>query len=138
MSRVIHTQSPGKIRSHHRRTIAEALRRLSQKRELDDEVKDLSAMIVFCMHEMADTIEQTTSAWEKRDYYLKADRFREKWRWLEPMTDQISAVIYEQQWAQLPDVLIQLMPHFSDISVKRLTREPVLWQGAYDRLMEGE
>jgi hypothetical protein len=136
MSRIIATEGPGKIRSQHRRTIAEALRRLSQKPSLDDEVKDLAALIVFCLHRIADTIEQTTDAWDKRNYYLKADHFREGWRWVEPMTDELSAVIYEERWNQLPEVLVQLMPHFSDITIKKLTRKPSLWKGAYDRFMQ--
>ena len=43
MSRIIATESPGKIRNQHRRTIAESLRCISQKPRLDDEVKDLAA-----------------------------------------------------------------------------------------------
>ena len=138
MSRIVSTEGPGKIRSQHRRTIAEALRRLSQKPRLDEEAQDLAALIVICLHRIADTNEQTTEAWEKRDYYLKADRFREEWRWVEPMADQLSAVIYEERWSQLPDVLVQLMPHFSDVKIAKLTRKPSLWKGAYRKLMEGE
>ena len=136
MSRIISTEGPGKVRSQHRRTIAEALRRLSQKPGLDDEVKDLTALIVFCLHRIADTVEQTTEAWDKRNYYLKADRFREGWRWVEPMTDELSAIIYEERWNQLPETLVQLMPHFSDITIKKLTRKPTLWKGAYDKFMQ--
>lgn len=138
MSRIISTEGPGKIRNQHRRTIAEALRRLSMKQRPDDEARDLAALIVLCLYRIADTVERTTEAWEKRDYYLKADRFREGWRWVEPMADQLSAIIYEERWSELPDVLVQLMPHFSDITVKKLTRKPSLWKGAYKKLLEGE
>jgi hypothetical protein len=108
------------------------------KQRMDDEVKDLVALIVLCLHRIADTIEQTTEAWEKRDYYLKADRFREEWRWVEPMADQLSAVIYEERWGQMPDVLVQLMPYFSDVTIKKMTRQPSLWQGAYEKFMQGD
>jgi len=136
MSRIIATESPGKVRTQHRRTIAEALRRLSQKRELDGEAKDLSALIIFCLHGIADTVDRTIEAWEKRDYYLKAERFREQWRWLEPVTDELSAVVYEGQWEQLPAALAGLMPHFADVKIKQMTRKPVLWQGAYEKFMQ--
>jgi len=136
MGRVISVQAPGKIRNHHRRTVAEVLRRLSQKRELDDEAKDLAALIVFCLQSMSDTIDRAIEAWEKRDYWMKAERFREQWRWLDPMTDELSGVIYEGQWDQLPVVLAQLMPHFADVTVKKMTRKPSLWRGAYDKLMQ--
>ena len=135
MSRVISVDGPGKVRNRHRRTIAEALRRLSQKPDLDEEAKDLAAIIVFSLHGIADTIDHTTAAWEKRDYFLKADRFREGWRWLEPMADELGAVLYEGRWEQLPAALAQLMPHFADIRVKKMTRKPILWQGAYEKFM---
>ena len=138
MSRVISTEGPGKVRHQHRRTIAEALRRLGQKLQLDDEARDLVALIVFSLHRMADTVDQTIDAWERRDYFLKAERFREQWRWLEPITDELSGVIYTGQWDQLPAVLARLIPHFADVKVKQMTRKPTLWQGAYEKLMRGE
>jgi len=135
MSRVISIESPGKTRNQHRRTIAEALRRLGQKPKLDGEAKDLVALIVFCLHGMADTVDQTIEAWEKRDYWMKAERFREQWRWLEPTADELSGVIYQGKWDQLPAVLAHLMPHFADVKVKQMTRKPALWQGAFERFM---
>jgi len=136
MSRVITTQGPGQARHRHRRTIAEALRRLSQKPGLDDEAKDLSALIVFSLHGMADTVDRTIDAWEKRDYWMKAERFREQWRWLEPTADELSAIIYEGHWNQLPVVLAQLISHFADVKVKQMTRKPAVWQGAYEKFMQ--
>jgi len=81
-------------------------------------------------------VDRTIEAWEKRDYYLKAERFREEWRWLEPTTDELSAVLYEERWDQLPIALAQLMPYFTDITVKKMTRNPRLWQGAYEKLVQ--
>jgi hypothetical protein len=136
MSRVITTESPGKVRSQHRRTIAEALRRLSQKPQLDDEVKDLVAIIVFSLHGIADTVEQTIDAWEKRDYYMKAEHFRQEWRWLGRTTDELSALIYKDRWDQLPAALARLIPHFADIKIKQMTRSSSVWQGAYEKFMQ--
>jgi len=136
MSRIISTNGPGKVRNQHRRTIAEALRRLSQKPRVDDEAKDLAALIVFCLQRMAETVEHTTEAWEKRDYYMKAERFREQWRWLDPAADQLGAVIYREAWDQLPATLVDLMPHFADIKIKQMTRKPSLWEGAYAKFLE--
>lgn len=109
---------------------------MSKKRRVDQEAKDLAALIIFSLRGIAETIERTTEAWEKRDYYLKADRFREQWRWLDPITDDLSAVAYGEQWDRLPDVLTELMPRFADVRIKRLTRKPSLWEGAYERLLQ--
>lgn len=135
MSRLITTDTPGNMRNRHRRTIAEALRALSQKPQLDDEAKDLAALIVFCLHGIADTVEQTIRAWEKRNYYVKAEHFRQQWLWLEPVTEDLSATIYAEQWDRLPGVLARLMPHFADITIRQMTRKPTLWQGAYERFL---
>ncbi|HET90236.1 MAG TPA: hypothetical protein ENN99_05790 [Chloroflexi bacterium] len=136
MSRVISLDGPGKTRNHHRRTIAEALRLLTQKPQLDEEARDLAALIVFCLHGIADTVDQTIGAWEKRDYWMKAERFREEWRWLDPLADELSTVIYRGMWDQLPVILARLMPYFSDVKVKKMTRDPALWHGAYQKLVE--
>jgi len=138
MSRVISLDGPGKVRNQHRRTVAEALRRLSQKSQLDDEARDLAALIVFCLHGIADTIDQAIDAWERRDYWMKAERFREEWRWLEPVTDELSGIIFEGQWDQLPMALAQLMPHFADVRIKKMTRKPTLWQGAYEKFVRDD
>jgi hypothetical protein len=137
MSRIIYTETPGKTRHQYRRSIAEMLRRLSQKKRIDDEAKDQAALIVLCLQGMADTVDQTVLAWEKRDYWMKAEHFRREWEWLDPMADQLGRVIYEGRWQELPVTLAKLAPHFSDIGVKRLTRKPEFWEGAYRKLMEG-
>ena len=138
MNRVISTDSPGKVRNHHRRTIAEALRRVSQKSDIDDEAKDLAALIVYSLQGISETVDRTIDAWERRDYYMKAERFREKWRWLDPLTDELIGVIYEGRWGQLSTALASLLPYFADVKIKQMTRKPMLWQGAYERFMEGE
>jgi hypothetical protein len=136
VSRIIYTETPGKTRHQYRRSIAEMLRRLSQKQRVDEEAKDQAALIVLCLQGMADTVDQTVLAWEKRDYWMKAERFRREWEWLDPVADQLSRVIHTGRWDELPAALASLAPHFSDIAVKRMTRDPTFWQGAYRKLME--
>ena len=137
MTRVIYTETPGKTRYHYRRSVAEMLRRLSQKERIDSEAKDQAALIVLCLQGMADTVDQTVRAWEKRDYWMKAEHFGREWAWLDPLADQLGALIYEERWHELPDLLAKLAPHFADVTVKRMTRKPNFWQGAYKRLMKG-
>ena len=49
MSRVIHVDNPGKRRNAARRSIAEILRYLSRKAQIDDEARDMSAALVFLL-----------------------------------------------------------------------------------------
>jgi len=135
MSRVINLNGPGKERNRWRRTVAEALRRLMSKPELDAEARDLAALVILGLRGIAETIERTTEPWEKRNYYLKADRFRLEWEWAGQAAERMTATIKSGYWQDLPSQLAELLPRFADIRVARLTRSPATWKGCYRRLM---
>ncbi|MFQ5797038.1 MAG: hypothetical protein ACE5JP_18625 [Candidatus Bipolaricaulia bacterium] len=138
MSRVIHTDSPGAQRQRVRRTIAEALRRLMEKGSFDEETRDLAALIVVSLRELSKGVDRSASAWEKRGYYIKADRFRREWEWVDRTADELATLLRGEEWVRLPVVLARLAPRFADIKIRRLTRSSALWQGCYQRLMEKE
>lgn len=135
MGRVINTDSTGKRRNQLMRTSAEILRRLSQKRAVDAEVKDMVATLVFCFREIDEGIEQSTTAWEKRDYWMKAEEFRRRWYWVGLMEAELKSLVLKDEWQKLPDLLVKLMPHLSDIKVTKFTRKEGDWQGSYNRLL---
>jgi hypothetical protein len=138
MSRVINTDSTGKQRNQLMRTAAEILRRLSQKTDIDAEVKDMLAMLVYCFREIEEGIDQSAAAWEKRDYWVKAEELRQRWGWPGDMADQIQAIVYQEDWGKLPTLIVKLLPRFADIKITKLTRSEALWQGAYERLMRAK
>lgn len=117
------------------RSAAEIMRRLAAKPSADDEVRDMAAAMVFLFREISETVEEVTRAWEKRDYWIKADRFRLEWEWAEQAAADLVDVIRNEAWDLLPRLLMDLFPHFASIRVKKLTRKPELWQGAYRRLL---
>jgi hypothetical protein len=137
MSRIINTFSPGKRRNQLRRTIAEILRRLMLKRELDPEAKDMAATLVFALRGIAETIDESTVAWEKRNYFLKADRFRRRWGWVTVHAERLHNLVVDDGWEQLPQELATLAAYFSDVRVIKLTRPPSTWQSNY-RLLKRE
>ena len=138
MSRVINVNSPTKIRNHHRRTIAEILRHLSLKQTFDDEAKDMAAFIVFALQEMYDVSEQSAAAWEKRGYWMKAERFLRDWRWSIEMAANLDDVLRHEAFDLLPELIAGLFPRFADIQLKRMLRKPITWQGAYQKLLATE
>lgn len=135
MGRVINTDSTGKKRNQNMRTCAEVLRHLSQKQTVDDETRDMTALMVYCLREIDDGIEQSAAVWEKRDYWMKAEEFRERWRWVGNMADELQQIIFDDDWQQLPDMLIRLLPYFSDIKVNKFTRKASAWDGCYRQLL---
>jgi hypothetical protein len=138
LTRIIATESVGQQRHKLRRTIAEALRRLATKQTFDQESLDLAALIVFSLRRLEEGIEQTTTAWEKRDYYLKADRFRLEWDWLNDTAYNLETALLLGNHDRVPEILATLFPKFADITIARYTRSPKLWEGCYQRLQSGE
>ena len=135
MSRLVNPSDPGTERAQLRRTIAEILRHLMFKPRLDDETKDMAATLVYVLRAMVKTVETTTVAWEKRDYFLKADRFRLEWEWVEPSAKRLEALIRSGRWEALPHELAALSAHFADIRISKMTRSEAIWADAYKRLL---
>ena len=136
MARVINTNSPGKRRNAHLRTIAEILRRLSQQQEISPDTKDMVAMLVYCLRGIDSTVEESMVAWEKRGYWKKSDEFQQKWWWAARLSRSIEELLQNESWDKLPEILMQLYTHVSGLKVNRLTRDPSAWQGAYQKLLE--
>lgn len=128
--------TPGTQRNRLRRTIAEALRLLVLKQTLDDEAKDLAATIVFALRGIREGVEQTAAAWEKRNYFLKADRFRMEWDWVPRVEREMTEMILLGEWHRLLPVLGELTGRFHDVTVTKVTRSAQFWEGAYERLLE--
>lgn len=135
MGRIINTANPGTERNRWRRTVAEALRHLMSKRSLDAEAQDQAALIVFGLRSIAETIEVTAEAWEKRDYYVKADRFRMDWEWAARAAAKMTETIKSGRWQDLPPQLAELLPYFADIRLTKMTRGAETWGGCYEALM---
>ncbi len=136
MSRVINVDSPGKLRSQLMRTAAEVIRRLSLKNEVDEEARDMAALLVYCFREIDTGIDQSVQAWEKRDYWVKAEKFRLQWAWVKQAEADLARILRNEEWDQLPLALVRLLPQFRTIKIAKFTRKPSLWQGSYQRLLQ--
>ncbi len=108
---------------------------MAGKRELDEESKDLSAAMVFLLREITAGVDTSAEAWEKRGYWLKADRFRLEWEWAIQAAEDVEDVIRHGAWDLLPRLMADLLPHLAGVQVKKMTRQPELWKGAHALLM---
>ena len=135
MSRLINGTNPGTERNQLRRTVAEALRHLMGKKQIDEESKDLVALIVYSLRGISEGIEQSARAWEKRDYFVKADKFRMDWAWAEKYANKLEVIMRGELWTELPLALAELAAKFSDITITKFVRTDALWRGRYRQLM---
>jgi hypothetical protein len=127
--------NPGTERNQLRRTVAEALRHLMSKKKIDDESKDLVALIVYSLRGICEGVEQSARAWEKRDYFVKADKFRMDWAWAEKYANKLEVIMRGELWGELPLALAELAAKFSDITITKFVRTDALWKGRYRQLM---
>lgn len=135
MGRVINTNNPTAARNYSRRTVAEMLRQISHKSAIDAETKDMAAALIFALRDIQSNVQQSAEAWEKRGYWMKAERFLREWNWVKEIAYNLEDVLRYEAWDLLPELLSQLLPHVADIEVTKLMRTAITWQGAYARLL---
>ena len=142
MSRIIQTgQTPAKRRHAHRRSCAEVLRLLAERTAggFDDEARDMAAFLVFNLRGIYATIDESAHAWDDKNYWKKAEGLRERWRWSQTAARELEALLRQDKWREVPPLLITLIPHFGDVTVKSITRDADWWCGALRALLrEGD
>jgi len=134
MSRVINPNVPGKERNRLKRATALALRELMQESEITEKTRDLVAFIVLALEGIEKTVEITTSAWEKRDYWIKADRFRLEWEWAGRLGTQLRKLALSEDWDGIPKIAAQIFQHVGDENISNNHRMGKPWIGAWKEL----
>jgi hypothetical protein len=134
MSRIINTDSTGKQRSQLTKAAAHALRQLSQQTDFGDEARDLAAFIALALRSIHNGIDSSVSAWEKRGYWVKADRFRMEWAWADGMASRLREAILKDDWPAVAQLSIQTAQRLKSVQVSSNSRIGKPWEGAYARL----
>ncbi len=136
MSRLVNTDGVGKQRDRLMKAVALALRSLATRQQVDDEARDLVAFIALALNEIHETIDVTTQAWEKRDYWLKADQFRREWAWAGRMGDKLERVVLGDMWPDLPALMADLAKHLEKVNLPKRNTLGTPWVGALKKLRE--
>ena len=134
MSRVINPDSAGKQRTKLSKTIVLALRQLARQSETGAETRDLAAFIAVALEAIFQGIDASVAAWEKRGYWVKADKFRMEWAWTGPVAEKMRAAIAADDWASLAMLSAQVGQKLSKVQVADNHRLGKPWAGAYERM----
>lgn len=136
MSRVINPESAGKERTRLTKAVALAVRELARQGEPNDQARDLAAFVALALQAIAETIDVSVAAWEKRDYWVKADRFRMDWLWAGQYAAKMRAAVLQEDWATIALVMTQTAQKLSRVDVPAGHRLGTPWVGAYRQLKE--
>ena len=134
MSRVINPESAGKDRTRLTKAIVLAVRELAKQKEVNNEAKDLAAFIALALKTISEGIDVSVAAWEKRDYWVKADKFRMEWMWSGQYADKMKVAIVTNDWGTIAMLMPQIAQKLGKIVVSDNHRLGKPWVGAYKQL----
>jgi len=134
VSRIINPDSAGRERDRLTKAIVLAVRELARQTEAGDESRDLAAFIALALAIVSETIDISVAAWEKRDYWVKADRFRMDWAWAEQMAEKMRNAVQTENWSTVANVAALTAQKLNRITVPVGNRLGKPWVGAWDEL----
>jgi hypothetical protein len=134
LSRVINPDSVGKERTRLTKGIVLCIRQLAKQAKVTPETKDQAAYIALALQGIADGIDVSVAAWEKRDYWVKADKFRMEWMWAGQLAAKMKEAVLADDWATIAMLMPQIAQRFNKIEVSDNHRLGTPWTGAYTLL----
>jgi hypothetical protein len=134
LGRIIKTGSAGKDRLLFEKGIVVAIRELTKQTDLNETTYDLVAYIALSLKAIGNTIDVSVAAWEKRDYWLKADRYRMEWNWTSKLGDELEIAILKEDWGNVTRIIAQVTQRMSKVNVAQRNRLGTPWVGSWDRL----
>lgn len=134
MSRVINPEGAGKERSRLVKSIVLSMRELLRQSEPNAQSRDLVAYIALALLKISETVESSVVAWEKKGYWVKADRFRMDWAWTERLGNQMRQAIFADDWGSIAMLVAQLGGKLNHVEVSPRNRLGTPWVGAFDQL----
>jgi len=134
MSRVINPDSTGKQRTQLSKAIVLAVRELARQSDVTDQTRDLAAFIAIALQIIADGIDVSVTAWEKRDYWIKADKFRMEWAWAGQIAEKMRASVLSDDWATVAVLSAQIAQKLTKVQVSENHRLGKPWVGSFKQL----
>ena len=138
MSRIINIDGVGKQRKRFTREVVLAIRELMQQSDVTDETRDLAAFIALRLEAIFETIEVTVAPWEKRDYWVKADRFRMEWAWSELYAKEMWEAVSQDNWTGVAIVSAKTAEKLKKVQVPQRHRLGEPWHGAWQELIKSK
>ena len=133
MSRVININGTGKERNTFTRGIVAALRELMKQKVPDAHSYDLAAFIGLSLLAIDANVEQSVKAWEKRDYWVKADRFRMEWAWAGSLGREILKGLDNGDWSVIAICSAKIGQKLAAVKVTERSRIGTPWVGAWEK-----
>jgi hypothetical protein len=134
LSRIINPDSAGKERNRLSKSIVLAVRELAVQTYPGPESRDLAAFISLALDRIASSIDISVAAWEKRDYWVKADKFRMEWAWAGQVAKKLRSGLKTDDWNVIAQAAALTGQKLNKITVSPGNRLGKPWVGAWNIL----
>jgi hypothetical protein len=131
---IINPESAGKERTQLSKGIVLAIRELAKQAAPGEESRDMAAFIAVALARISEGIDVSVAAWEKRGYWVKADRFRMEWLWAGLYADKMKAAVLADDWASVAMTMTQVAQKLAKVDVPAGHRLGRPWVGAWKQL----
>ncbi len=115
-----------------------AVREVAKQSDPGPETRDLAAFIVLALATIAESIDVSVAAWEKRGYWVKADRFRMEWMWAGQYAEKMRTALLADDWATLAMMVVQVAGKLNKVNLPAGHRLGTPWVGAWDELTKNQ
>jgi hypothetical protein len=135
VGRVINIENPGKERTSLIRNLNLAVYEFSKENQSPIQKSDLTAFMALTLSAISRTVERSVQAWEKRGYWLKADRFRLEWMWTESLGKALREALIGEQWNTVDQTVKKISERLIGVELPKRAPKIFPWVGAYDKFL---
>lgn len=133
MSRIVRTESGATRRRRLLQGMAQALREVSRSPAPSaTESRQILAFLSLALAQLQASVEDTAGAWERRSYWVKADRFRRDWGWVSHVRSALDAALQEADLERAAACGMELATAIAAIRVRPGRSIAGLWDGAWE------
>jgi hypothetical protein len=130
LSTIVNHETAGKERRQMVRLIGFAIRELNTQHEITAETRDLAAFIALSLIAIHDSIDRSVEPWEKRGYWIKADRYRMEWEWTRKLGQQIKEHVLNEDWADVAILTASVAEKLGDVKLPKRNSNGNFWVGS--------
>jgi hypothetical protein len=131
---VVNPDNAGKLRMMLQRATLLALREMMKQTDTNATTYDLAAFIAMNLLAIHATVESSVAAWEKRGYWVKADRFRREWSWAQRFGEQLKEALLEDDWMEVANISSQVAGKLAAVKLPVRNRLGTPWVGSWEKL----
>ena len=135
MGHIIKLETAGKERLRLQKEIVIAIKELAKQTGVDQTTKDLVAYIAIALQAIGKTVDESVAAWEKRGYWIKAERYRIEGDWAKKLGEDLHRNLLDEDWKKIVEIIGKVTQKMNKIKIPQRIRYGTPWVGSWDKLV---